>query len=249
MGGRQRSWAWGPAAGALLVVATTLSMALGVLAGIPLLDGLAPPAAYRWVHPPTELRSGNKAPSSLSARVPLTVTGSVGDFLGTDDNQVTIGIPAGAFPPAPGQTGLDVAVLALDPAAAPAPPPGLAIQGNAYRISVASVPSGTTVTATQPVDVTLRYPVDATQVILWTGTEWEPLPTTLESAALAVDATTTRFGLFAAAGAGGVSGPRRTPAWAYVAAGLALLAAAVPTLASRRRRAQAPPPRRTRGPR
>jgi hypothetical protein len=119
------------------------------------------------------------------------------------------------------------------------------IQGNAYRITVANVASGATVTAVQPVDVTLRYPVDATSVILLTDAGWRALPATLESAALAVDATTTRFGIFAAASIGVTpSHPRGTPAWAYAAAGAALLAAGIPTLMARRR-PQPPPGRRT----
>jgi hypothetical protein len=93
------------------------------------------------------------------------------------------------------------------------------------------------------VDVTLRYPVDATSVILSDGAGWQALPTTLESAALAVDATTTRFGIFAAASIGVTpSRPKRTPAWAYAAAGAALLAAGVPTLMARRRPQPPPPP-------
>src|SRR5438105_3280412 len=235
MATRQRSRVWGLAAGILLVVAACGSAALGVLVGIPVFDGLAPPPAYRWVRPPSELRAGNRAPASVSATVPLTGTGSAAALVSTPDDQVQVSIPAGAFPPAAGQNALEVDVQPLDPARVPAPPAGTAIQGNAYRITVAGVPSGATVTAVQPVDVTLRYPVDATSVILLTDAGWQALPTTLESAALAVDATTTRFGIFAAAGAGVTSRPRRTPAWAYAAAGAALLAAGIPTLLARRR--------------
>jgi hypothetical protein len=215
-------------------VATALgSVALGLTAGIPLFDGLAPPAAYRWVRPPTELRSGNKIPASASATIPFTAASVVS----TPDDQVRVSIPADAFPPAPGQTGLGITIRPLDPGQVPPPPPGIAIQGNAYRITVASVPSGATATALQPVDVVLRYPVDATQVILLAGGGWQTLATTLESAALAVDATTTQFGVFAAASTGApASRPRRTPAWAYLAAGAGLLAAGAPTLVARRGR-------------
>jgi hypothetical protein len=230
-----RTWRWGPAAGALLVVAACGSVALGLLTGVPLFDGLAPPPAYRWVHPPSELRAGNKPPSSAAATVPLTDAGSAAAIVSTPDGQAQVSIPAGAFPPAPGQNALGAAIQPLDPAQVPPPPAGTAIQGNAYRISVVYVPSGATATAVQPVDVTLRYPVDATQMILLSGSAWQVLPTTLESAALAVDAATTQFGVFAAASTGVTpSRPRRTPAWAYAAAGAALLAAGIPTLAARR---------------
>ena len=239
MATRQRSRVariWGLAAGILLVVAACGSVALGLLAGIPAFDGLAPPPAYRWVHPPSELRAGNRPPAPASATVPLTDTGSAAALVSTPDDQVQVSIPAGAFPPAAGQNALEVSIQPLDPAQVPAPPAGMAIQGNAYRITVAAVPSGATPTAVQPVDVTLRYPVDATSVILSDGAGWQVLPTTLESAALAVDATTTRFGIFAAASTGvTTSPPKRTPAWAYAAAGAALLAAGIPTLMARRR--------------
>jgi hypothetical protein len=212
MATRRRSRVWGWAAGILLVVAACGSVALGLLAGIPVFDGLAPPPAYRWVRPPSELRAGNSAPASLSGTVPLTDTGSAAAVVFTPDDQVQVSVPAGAFPPAAGQNALEVNVQPLDPAQVPPPPGGMAIEGNAYRITVAYVPSGATVTAVQPVDVTLRYPVDATSVILSDGTGWQVLPTTLESAALAVDA----------------------------AAGAALLAAGIPTLTARRR--PQPPP-------
>jgi len=243
MATRHRSRVWGLAAGILLVVAACGSVALGLLAGIPVFDGLAPPPAYRWVRPPSELRAGNRAPASVSATVPLTGAGSAAAVVSTPDDQVRLTIPAGAFPPAAGQNTVQVNIQPLGPAQVPAPPAGTSIAGNAYRITVAYVASGATATAVQPVDVTLRYPVDATSVILSAGAGWQALPTTLESAALAVDATTTRFGIFAAAGTVTQSRPRRTPAWAYAAAGAALLAAGIPTLMARRRpRPPQPPP-------
>ena len=100
----------------------------------------------------------------------------------------------------------------------------------------------------QPADVILRYPVDATRVILFARGRWQFLPATLQSAALSIAATTREFGIFAAAGAASSSRPARTPGWAYAAAGLGLLAAAVPTLL-RRRRSGARPGRAARTPR
>jgi len=238
---RWAPWAWGAAAGGLLAGAAVLSVVLGVVGGIPLFDGLAPPAAYRWVKPPPELRTGNKAPAGTVAPVALGPGGSAAAVVGTPDDQVLVSLPAGAFPQSPGQTGLQVTVQPLDPASLPPPPAGIAAQGNAYRVAVSYVPSGATATATKPVDVMLRYPVDATEVILLAGPPsepaWEPLPTTLESASLAVDATTTQLGVMAAAGSSPSSGPRRTPGWVYLAAAAALVVAGIPTLVGRRRRA------------
>jgi hypothetical protein len=233
------------AAGALLVVAACGSVLVGLVAGVPLFDGLAPPPPYRWVRPPPELRRTNRPPAPASATVALTDAGSAAAAVSTADDQVRVSLPAGAVPPSARQTALGVAIQPLDPAQVPLPPAGTAIQGNAYRISVAYLPSGNTATAVQPVDVTLRYPVDATQMILFSGSTWQALPTTLESAALAVDATTTQFGVFAAASTGVTPAtPRRTSPWAYVAAGVALVAAGIPTLASRRRTASRGPARK-----
>jgi hypothetical protein len=237
---RWAPWAWGWAAGGLLAAVALASVALGVVGGIPLFDGLAPPAAYRWVKPPPELRSGNKAPAGTVAPVALGPSGSTAVTVSTPDDQVLVSLAAGAFPPSAGQTGLQVSVEPLDPAPLPPPPAGIAVQGNAYRVVVSYVPSGTTATASQPVDVTLRYPVDATKVILLAGAAsepaWKVLPTTLESASLAVDATTSQLGVMAAAGQSPASSPRRTPGWVYVAAAAALVVAGIPTLLGRGRR-------------
>src|ERR1700716_1265936 len=133
MASRQRSWAawaWGPAAGALLVVAVCAAVAMGLLAGAPLFDGLAPPPAYRWVRPPPELRSGSKPPASGSAPAAPPAGGSGAAVVSTADDQAQVSLSAGAFPPAAGQTGLGVAIQPLDPVQVPCPPAGTAIEGN-----------------------------------------------------------------------------------------------------------------------
>src|SRR5260370_25736424 len=99
MATRHRSRVWGLAAGILLVVAACGSVALGLLAGIPVFDGLAPPPAYRWGRPPSELRAGNRAPASVSATVPLTETGSASPLLSTPAAQAPVTLPARRLPP------------------------------------------------------------------------------------------------------------------------------------------------------
>src|SRR2546428_12010788 len=106
MATRQRSRVWGLAAGVLLVVAACGSVALGLLAGIPVFDGLAPPPAYRWVHPPPELRAGNRAPASGSAMVPLTESGSAAASVSTPHDQGPTILPCGGFPRAGRRNGL-----------------------------------------------------------------------------------------------------------------------------------------------
>lgn len=246
---RTGGWLWGPVAAATLVVAACLSVGFGILGGIPLFDGLAPPPLYRWVDPPAALKGENRAPDSATATLPLTPTGTVSQDVATQDQQVLVSLPDRAFAPEAGQASVSIAIRPLGPETVAPPPPGVVIQGNVYEIDARYQPSGITATATQVVDVVLRYPVDATTVILDAGApartgaaagSWEAVPTTLQPVALAVDGHTTRFGLFAAATTGVVPAPpARIPAWVYAALGLALVLAAVPTLLLRRRRATA----------
>ncbi|HEU5002792.1 MAG TPA: hypothetical protein VFW71_08445 [Actinomycetota bacterium] len=238
-----RAWLVGAGLAVAVPAAAVLSVAAGLLAGIPLFDGLAPPAAYRWVNPPPELRGINKAPSSAVLAVPLTPSGTASTTLETADGQVQISLPDGAFAPSPGQTGVEFRIRPLGAADAPALPPGVLIQGNAYRVDAAYQPSGVTATAAQAADIVFRYPVDATQVLLYGASGWQEVPTILESASLAVAAQTTRFGLFAAVTTGvPPSRPGRVPAWAYATAGLALMAAAAPAVLRRRSRSGGPLP-------
>lgn len=230
-----RAWLMGVGLAVVLPAAAVLSVATGLVAGIPLFDGLAPPAAYRWVDPPPQLKSLNKPPSSLEQSVPLTASGTASTTIETEDGQVEIALPDGAFAPSAGQTGVSLRIRPLGAGDAPAPPPGELIQGNAYRIDAAYQPSGATATAAQAVEVVLRYPVDATQVLAYGPRGWQAVPTILESALLSVAAQTTSFGLFAAVTTGvPPAKPGRVPAWAYAAAGLALLAAAAPTVLRKR---------------
>lgn len=226
--------AWGVLAGLTLAAAACFSAAMGVRPGLPLLDGLAPPPPYRWVNPPTELRRDNKAPSSLSTNVDLAASGTPAALLATSDGQVELDLAAGAFAARAGQTSVQVSVQPLDPASVLPPPAGLALQGNAYRIDATYQPAGTPATPTASVDVALRYPVDATQALLLSGGAWQLLATTPESSAETVVGHATGLGVFAAGLAGGAPAkPKRTPAWAYAAAGLALLAAGIPLLRRR----------------
>lgn len=234
-----RPWWWGLATAALLAAAAAVSVSAGMLAGIPLFDGLAPPPLYQWVQPPPELRSINTPPSSALASESLGATGTVN--VGTRDGQVLVAYSPGAFAPAVGQSAVQIVIQPLAASTVPPPPAGVVIQGNAYRIQVRYVPSGATATAVQPVDVILRYPVDATQVIGYSGGAWHRLATIPQSQLLSLDATTTRFGLVAAASTGVVApAPSRIPPWAYAAAGLALLAGAVPLLSRRARPGEGP---------
>ncbi|HXQ57078.1 MAG TPA: hypothetical protein VOA19_14935 [Actinomycetes bacterium] len=51
----------------LYLAGAVVSGRASILARRPLLDGLAPPTPYRWVHPPAELAAGNKPPAGAGS--------------------------------------------------------------------------------------------------------------------------------------------------------------------------------------
>lgn len=242
--GKRRWWS-GVAAGVILATAACASVASGLVAGVPLFDGLAPPPLYRWVVPPAVLRAENRAPSSASGTVSLEAGGSPSQDVATEDGQVDVQLPEGAFGPAPGQSAVRISVAPVDPAAAPALPPGESFQGNVYRIGATYVPSGETATVLSPFRVELRFPVDATKVVYNPGNGWQVLGTIPEPSALAlIGSGATGPGLFAAVLIGvPPAKPAQVPAWVFLAVGVALVLVAVPTVVGRRRvRAATSPP-------
>jgi hypothetical protein len=151
------------AAGAMAVVIYTafagLSGHLSPLARGPLLDGIGPPQAYRWVNPPPDLAPTNQQPSSGVFHVPLDANGSRPEVFVTSDNQVTVVVPAKAFDLKAGQIEVTISVTPLDPAKLSSPGKTLTIFGNAYRLKAAYQPSGAAVSLASPLDLVLLYPV------------------------------------------------------------------------------------------
>ncbi len=151
------------AAGAVAVVVYTalagLSGRLSPLARGPLLDGIGPPQAYRWVNPPPDLASTNQQPSSGVFHVPLDANGSRPEVFVTSDNQVTVIVPKGAFDLKAGQIEVTLSVTPLDPAKLSSPGKALTLFGNAYRLKAAYQPSGDAVSLASPLDLVLLYPV------------------------------------------------------------------------------------------
>lgn len=124
------------------VAAAWFSGSLSPLARRPLLDGLVPPAPYRWVDPPPELASTNVEPTPETTVVELGNRGSATAIVSTDDAQVTLVLPRGAFGTAPQQHGARVRIEPLTPDAVEPPEPPLRILGNVYRLRGNYVPSG-----------------------------------------------------------------------------------------------------------
>jgi hypothetical protein len=144
---------------AAYVALAALSGHLSPLARGPLLDGIGPPQAYRWVSPPPDLASGNQPPSSGVFHVPLDANGSRPEVFVTSDNQVTVVVPKDAFDGEPGQIEVTLKVDPLDPATLTSPGTRLTIFGNAYRLRATYQPSGSEAGVALPLDAILLYPV------------------------------------------------------------------------------------------
>ena len=128
---RVRSGALGGGVVIALVYATTavLSGHLSPLARRPLLDGLAPPTAYRWVQPPPELAATNQKPTPGRFVAKLGNAGSETSVFTTGDAQVTLIFPEGSFASAGGQRSVKVTVEPL-PSSIAHPDDPLTVVGN-----------------------------------------------------------------------------------------------------------------------
>jgi hypothetical protein len=133
---------------------------LDPLARRPILDGFAPPPPYQWVSPPPSRAKDNQPPASGSFRVKFGADGvSRADVLSTDDLQVTLILSKGTFPTATGQSAALVTIKPLAPNGLGAPPSGLRILGNVYRLQATNQPGGQAIqTLAQRAQLTLVYP-------------------------------------------------------------------------------------------
>jgi hypothetical protein len=150
----------GVAAVAVYVATAWFSGQLSPLARRPLLDGLVPPAPYRWADPPPELAPTNLEPTPAATVVHLGTRGSAIAIVSTDDAQVTLVLPRGAFGTAPHQQGVRVRIDPLPPDTVEPPEPPLRILGNVSRLRGNYVPSGDPAPLqTEGVRVVLVYPL------------------------------------------------------------------------------------------
>ena len=243
-----RSRALGAGLAVVLVYAATaiLSGHLSPLSRGPLLDGLAPPTAYRWVQPPPELAATNQKPTPGSFTVKLGNEGSKTAVFTTDDAQVTVILPEGSFENAEGQTSVQVAV---DPLAGTIADPDdpLNVVGNVYLVEATYQPSGDAAKLASPASVVIVYPLLAndhgSHAIIWSrsGERWTALETddlpSIQQAGGDLDA----LGYVAVAGqpasptAGGTSGSGSSVTTIAIVAGLVVLAAVAAFLLRRSR--------------
>lgn len=179
-----RSRALGAGLSISLIYAATalLSGHLSPLARRPLLDGLAPPTAYRWVKPPPELAAANQEPTAGTFTVKLGNDGSKTAVFTTDDAQVTLILPEGSFVDAEGQRTVEVTVEPLAGATAHPDDP-LRVVGNVYLVEATYQPSGDVAKLAIRSTVVLVYPLLAndhgSHSIIWSrsGERWDALET------------------------------------------------------------------------
>jgi hypothetical protein len=224
------------------VLLAALSGQLSPLARGPLLDGLGPPQAYRWVSPPPDLAATNLPPSSLTGVVPLRPSGVKGASFVSSDSQITLIVPEGGIAPHGADTSVKVVAEPVDPADLAPVGEGLAAFGNAYEIRATYLPSKTPVKALrEAIDVVLSYPVTATLnasshelLASIDGKAWTLLQSKDSPAAQQVEARTPDLGYAVVAGvphaAPVTSSPSATAKtaspvaiWLFVAAGISLL--------------------------
>ena len=152
----------------LVVVVAYVALAfwsgrISPLARRPLLDGTAPPQAYRWVSPPADLAATNVQPSPMTLTLRLTPNGTEGLSGSSGDNQITIIAPTGAIAPHGSDASVRIDATPLDPATLGKLGDDLAAFGNAVRLRATYLPSNTPVTKLKgSLDVILIYPVTVT---------------------------------------------------------------------------------------
>jgi hypothetical protein len=128
----------------------------------PLFEGIGPPPAYRWVHPPAAFAAGNIPPQASDTDVPLRPTGSEQAGAQCEDNQLVLNLAPNAAPPHPPDTSVRVHIEPLDPATLAPLPPEVRPNGNAYQVALTYQPSRTPVTTiTAPGNILLTVPLPA----------------------------------------------------------------------------------------
>jgi hypothetical protein len=234
--GPRRRRAGAAAAWGLAAVAVYLIVAPAAWRGIParlLYEGEAPPAPYRWVHPPPELARDNQQPSGGAGQIGLNPEGSGSASILTDDAQAGVIFPHDVVAPKPGTTEAVVRITPVDPATVAPPPSGIAFDGNGYRVEATYQNDGP-IALRRPLTPVLRYPRHATVLLRWAGGRWTALDTKRVPAALQIFAPSDRLGVFVAARPTGGGMASWLP---YGAGAAAVLIAGAIAIVMRRRRA------------
>ncbi len=162
-----------------------LALALGLLAAAllhsraapPVFDGIVvPPEPYRWVSPPPNLAAGNKPPLPGEVTLPVQNGQVAGGGPQTGDSQVVMYFAPATFKAPSGAQSVKCTIEPL--ANPPAPPPGIDIRGNVYRITCVAQPGDGPVTVAGIIHLTMRFPPGAFKEIQYNdGSGWRALRT------------------------------------------------------------------------
>lgn len=126
----------------------------------PVLDGLSPPPAYRWVEPPVDLADGNKKPFGGTFSVKFTNGRSEAGAFTIRDSQLSMILDPGVLVANGNPRAADISITPRG-ASSVDRPVGLHIDGNVYRIVITAQPSGDAITSFKsPQRVILVYPAD-----------------------------------------------------------------------------------------
>jgi hypothetical protein len=195
----------GAAVVAVYAASAALSGHLSPLARRPLLDGLIPPIAYRWVDPPRALAAENEPPTEQRFELRLTPVGSETAVFTTDDAQVSLILARRSFPSEPGQRSVDLLVEPLAPSAVEPPELPLRILGNVYRLSAIYQPSGDPAPLEIEIRVVLSYPLILGDhgghelIVSRRGRTWRPVETNDLASILQADGPIEELGYLAVA--------------------------------------------------
>lgn len=225
--------AWGLVVAGLYLFAGTIgssTLPLRIL-----YDGLAPLPPYRFVRPPANYIGLNEVPATGSGAIELHGTSSQAVSLATDDAQAVLIVPRDAVAPRPGEVVAEVIFTPLDPEQIAPPPLDRRFDGNAYRVTAVYRTSKTPVVFLKLVTVVLRYPVDVTELLQYSGSEWIVVrkDAGVVEASQQVYASTDHLGVFVAAGP--LSRSRAISALAYGLAAVGLIVVIAGILLSRGR--------------
>ncbi|HEY0400188.1 MAG TPA: hypothetical protein VGF00_17450 [Acidimicrobiia bacterium] len=145
----------------------------------PLLDGVGNTTPYRWVRPPWYVGSANVKPEP--SHTDITFENGTSPLIGvtSQDAQLVLSLPRGAFLPNAGDTAVRADIMPLDPKKLGKTPVKLRPDGNAYKLEMTYEPSKQPLTTTTvPGNIILMVPA-AADTILYSrdGNEWDTVPT------------------------------------------------------------------------
>jgi hypothetical protein len=173
----------------LVVAVATLGLSGRRL--LPLFEGVGPPPPYQWVHPPAAFSAGNVKPAPVAIDIAIQGGHSTRAAASTPDGQIVVNFTADAFPAHGNDSRVHVAITPHDPATLGPVPPGLAADGNAYRVALTYEPSNTPVdTLATSSDIAMTAPIPGHALLSSSdGRTWSKLAATTVATTSTIIAT------------------------------------------------------------